>query len=118
MSGETPDHLLHCYTARELWNLVFQMFGVEWVGLGMDRIGLGIGHFGYSARTLRVLKFRPIIWLKYAIFGRYRVDWGGYFVRGLTFRKKLHDDKYLLYARPVRRWALDVLGNGKPCRHP
>jgi hypothetical protein len=28
---EKPDHLFHCDIARELWKLVFQMFGVEWV---------------------------------------------------------------------------------------
>jgi hypothetical protein len=30
-SGETPGHLLHCDVTRDLWIMVFQMFGVEWV---------------------------------------------------------------------------------------
>jgi hypothetical protein len=31
-SGETPDHLfLHCDIVGDLWNLVLQMFVVEWV---------------------------------------------------------------------------------------
>jgi hypothetical protein len=31
-SGETLDHLLHCDVARDLWIMVFQMFGVEeWI---------------------------------------------------------------------------------------
>jgi hypothetical protein len=31
-SRETLDHLLlQCDVVRELWNMVFQMFGVEWV---------------------------------------------------------------------------------------
>lgn len=31
-SGETPDHLLlHSDVARDLWIMVFQMFGVEWI---------------------------------------------------------------------------------------
>jgi hypothetical protein len=30
--GETTDRLLlHCDIARDLWNLVLMMFGVEWV---------------------------------------------------------------------------------------
>ena len=31
-SGETVDHLLlHCPTARELWDMVLGLFGVQWV---------------------------------------------------------------------------------------
>jgi hypothetical protein len=31
-SEKTPDHLLlHCDATRELWIMVFQFFGVEWV---------------------------------------------------------------------------------------
>ena len=31
-SGEIPDHLmLHCKVARELWDMVFGLFGVHWV---------------------------------------------------------------------------------------
>jgi hypothetical protein len=31
-SGESIDHLfLHCEAARELWNVIFSLFGVEWI---------------------------------------------------------------------------------------
>jgi hypothetical protein len=30
--GESTDHLLlHCEVAHELWNMFFQLFGVNWV---------------------------------------------------------------------------------------
>ena len=33
--GETMDHLmLHCSVAREMWDMVFALFGVQWVMLG------------------------------------------------------------------------------------
>jgi hypothetical protein len=33
--GKSPDHLfLNSDIARELWNLVSQMFGIEWMGGG------------------------------------------------------------------------------------
>jgi hypothetical protein len=32
--GETPDHLLlYCDTVKDLYNLVFKIFGVEWLCL-------------------------------------------------------------------------------------
>jgi hypothetical protein len=34
-SGELIDYLLlHCEVAMELWNMVFQLFGVTWVMSG------------------------------------------------------------------------------------
>ena len=33
--GETMDHLrLHCSVAREMWDMVFALFGVQWMMLG------------------------------------------------------------------------------------
>jgi hypothetical protein len=34
LAGKTTDHLLlHCCVARELWSMVFTLFGVHWVML-------------------------------------------------------------------------------------
>jgi hypothetical protein len=31
-SGESSSHLLlHCSVARELWNFIFSLFGLQWV---------------------------------------------------------------------------------------
>lgn len=31
-SGKTTDHLLvHCPVTREMWNIVFSLFGINWV---------------------------------------------------------------------------------------
>ena len=36
-SGESIDHLLlHCELAIEVWNIVFQLFGVTWVMSGRN----------------------------------------------------------------------------------
>jgi hypothetical protein len=29
--GETTDHLLHCEVTRDLWALIFHLFGFKWV---------------------------------------------------------------------------------------
>jgi hypothetical protein len=34
VDGESADHLfLHCALARELWTMVFSLFGMHWVTL-------------------------------------------------------------------------------------
>jgi hypothetical protein len=46
-SRETLDHLvLYCDIARDLWNLVFQIFGVEWVMPRRWRISWPLGKIG------------------------------------------------------------------------
>jgi hypothetical protein len=54
-SVESPDHLLlHCKVARELWDMVFGLFGVHWV---MPRTVLDLfsswqGPFGRRRNTV------------------------------------------------------------------
>jgi hypothetical protein len=38
--GKTLNHLLHCDIARDLGNLIFQMFGVKWVIDSSGSLGL------------------------------------------------------------------------------
>jgi hypothetical protein len=49
--GESINHLLlHCEVAMEVWNMVFQLFGVMWVMLGRlnDCLGSWRGQKGKS----------------------------------------------------------------------
>ena len=65
-SGESPDHiLLHCKVARELWNMVFVMFGVQWVmpGTVLDLFSSWQGSWGCK-RTNMVWRVVPhcVLW--------------------------------------------------------
>ena len=60
-SGESPDHiLLHRKLARELWDLVFVLFGVQWVmpRTVLDLLSCWQGSSG-SSRTSMVLRVVP-----------------------------------------------------------
>ena len=61
-NGETVDHLLlHCPFLREVWDMVFALFGVHWVmpWRVIDLIAFWQGHFGRH-RLSAIWKCIPI----------------------------------------------------------
>jgi hypothetical protein len=52
VDGESVDNLfLHCVMARELWNMVFSLFGIQWVMLRrvVDLLACRLGRTGEAS---------------------------------------------------------------------
>lgn len=73
---ETPSHLLmHCQVAKEAWNFIFTIFGVNWVV--PDSIALFIKSWKFPSlrgRRRTFWKLAPLIFIYFWWFGRQEIE--------------------------------------------
>ncbi|RVW66277.1 hypothetical protein CK203_065982 [Vitis vinifera] len=72
---ETVDHLLlHCVMTRTLWNLLFSLFGVEWVLSGTVKETL-LGWHGAFVGKIRKKAWQMAPYVYFGQFGRKEICW-------------------------------------------